>query len=254
MSAPSSESPSRWRGCARCGRRLRRAGLRLRDGLVPLGRRETSAARRARSAAAGMASAARAREAETPSAGAVSSATAPPSSPATVAVRTASAMTSAKSRCAGHPRQDMIANSRRREPTAALTALATKSAHTMRIRPNRSTLLRSTARSNATATPFLTQSSVRRSAGRPCRPRGRITCRGWVDEPRVRSTSRSWSRLMAAATWRTRSRLTASMPVTPATRIRIALIGAAPRSPVKFSPAKAPSEARLVSSSGGCVG
>jgi len=84
----------------------------------------------------------------------------------------------------------------------------------------------------ATATPFLTQPSVRVSGGGPYLPAGRSMVTGEGEEPATMSTSRPvrWATCWATAV--ICSRDSASGPVTPATLTRITLIGSAAGTPV----------------------
>jgi hypothetical protein len=98
----------------------------------------------------------------------------------------------------------------------------TNSAQTTRISANSSRLLRSTALSTRAATPLRTHVSLSASRGRPSRPAGRSIAVGAPEAPAVMSTSSPVAAAIRCAAWRMRSRLTASMPVTPSTRTRTA--------------------------------
>jgi hypothetical protein len=132
-----------------------------------------------------------------------------------------------KTRPADQPRQRRVPISARRARTAANAPLATKQAQVSSTRKNRATLLRSSASRITIAAPFRTQSSLTRRGGCPWRPAGRSTSSWWGEDPAVTSTASPVLATIAAATRRIRSRLTLSGPVTPATRMRITLTGAA---------------------------
>ena len=107
----------------------------------------------------------------------------------------------------GQPRHARMASSAVRARTAAVTALAPNSTHTTRTRTNSTRLLRSTARSTALATPFLTHPSVSVHSGPPKALAGSVTVCGVNDAPKVMSTSNP-AAAMRSATNRTRSALT----------------------------------------------
>lgn len=94
----------------------------------------------------------------------------------------------------------------------------------------------SIALNSCTATPFLTHPSFNVNAGRPALPAGRSISSGVGEVPMVMSTSKPVVRAICSATNRTRARDTSSIPVTPATRTRITLIGASPVVEVAASP------------------
>ena len=107
--------------------------------------------------------------------------------------------------------------------------------------------MRSAACTTATATPLRDQLSVSVSAGLPPSPAGSATVFGTGDEPIVMSTSRPVATAIRSAVVRTSSWLRSSMPVTPATRTLIALIGSSSY-PIAGMSA---SDAMLTSASGG---
>ena len=118
-------------------------------------------------------------------------------------------------------------SSRCRACTAAAADTPTVSAADTRMSVNSSGLFWSSASAIARATPFLLHISSRLRAGTPSWLGGNATRWGTCDEPVVMSTSSPVACWMRSATRRIRSRLAASMPVTPDTRTRTALTGAA---------------------------
>ena len=139
--------------------------------------------------------------------------------------------------------------------TAADAALASAKAHTMRIMPNSASDLRSTAVRLATATPLRVQSSRTSRAGRPNLPACRLTVTGDGDEPRVTSTCSPVRAVIAVATAWTLALDSGSIPVTPATRTLMALIGWSGCVPVKATGfVNAGRSARLINTRGGCWG
>lgn len=82
------------------------------------------------------------------------------------------------------------------------------------------------AESSCTVTSLRTHPSLSVSFGRPYSPAGRSISIGVGEDPIVMSTSSPVSRTIRSATRRTFAWLRSSEPVTPATRIRITLIGA----------------------------
>jgi hypothetical protein len=98
-----------------------------------------------------------------------------------------------------------------------------------------------------------TQVSDSASAGRAKRPVGRSIAVGAPDAPAMMSTSSPVAVAIRSAAWRTRSRLSASIPVTPATRTRTAEIARFGSKSGNSAPPKARAAPSVVSSAGGCA-
>jgi hypothetical protein len=149
-----------------------------------------------------------------------------PATPAARPTTASSPKTARKILPLPHPRHSRVPISVLLDRTEAKDPLARNNPETTSTSTNRARDLRSRAETMAKATPFLVHPSFTVRAGRPNFPAGRSTSRGWGEDPAVMSTASPVSSTMACATRRTRSLLTGSGPVTPATRTRITLMGA----------------------------
>ena len=149
-----------------------------------------------------------------------------PTSPATKPTNRISPSRSLKIAIRPQPSVSSAPISPRRARDAAKTPLPRNRPHRSGIRPNNTNRLRSTPRRNEIDTPFFDQPSLSVNDGRPNLPAGSATVIGCGDDPAVMSTSRPVSSWIRSATESIRAMLRSSAPVTPATRTRIAEIGA----------------------------
>jgi hypothetical protein len=184
-----------------------------------------SPARTASRVATGATTRVRTRGMSRPNAATAAAATPVPATPATTPTPASSETIATNTLARDHPRHMRVPISTRRARTEANAALARKNPQITRMRANSTTLLRSTASRNLTATPFSTHPSSSSSSGRPNLPAGSSMSMGRGDDPAVMSTASPVRLEMAAATFLMRSRERGSGPVTPATRTRMTLMG-----------------------------